>query len=481
MMNKRFPLFLGLIVLVSSMLSFFMLTRGQTWPDDFAAYLMQAKSILVWQMSDFTHHNAFTIQNSSYSPGPVAYPWGFPLLLAPVIALFGISPLALKLVSVFFYALFLVAFTLLARTRLPDADALLLAGVLGAIPALLAANDLILSDIPFLAFSTLSLTLIDHLPRGKTLSALACGVAVFAAFFIRTSGILLLAPLLISPLVFHWPRWQIALRKAAVPVLTFALLTGLQFVVFPGGQESYFDHFSLFTPQRLLDNVTYYLWLPAWTFDHVPGGVIFYLITAFFALLSLFLRAWRDASLHIYGLLTLILFIVWPERQGLRFIYPILPVLFISSLDGMRLGIARLKSGWQPWALSAARGFWGLALLLCLSVSVTSAFTNMSNGRVINGPFDPISSEVFAYIREKTAADSIVIFVRPRALRLFTGRDSFMTGRCSDLVKGDYVVIHEKMADNGQISPDQVASCNPAVRLEKVYANKRFTVYKIGQ
>jgi hypothetical protein len=87
---------------------------------------------------------------------------------------------------------------------------------------------------------------------------------------------------------------------------------------------------------------------------------------------------------------------------------------------------------------------------------------------------------MYAFIREKTPAESVMIFMRPRALRLFTDRDAFMTERCADLVNGNYVILHQKMEDNGQISPEQVTSCNLALKLEDVYQNKRFIVYKIS-
>ena len=479
-MSKRSLFILGLIVLASSTLSFFMLTRGHLWWDDFASYVMQAKSILSWTMDDFIRHNTFTVQNSSYPPGPVAYPWGFPLLLAPVYAVFGLNPLALKLVNLVFYAIFLIAFYFLARTRLAEAESLLLTGVLSVIPALLGANDLIQSDIPFLAFSTLSLVLTDKFSRNASAqTGLALGAAIFATFFLRTTGILLFAPLAISLLIDCWPGWQVALKKAVLPLLTFVLLLAVQIALFPGGQESYLSHFSMLTPQRLLDNALYYLWLPSWTFDQIPGGVVLYPILAVFLIVSLFTHLRRDAAMHAYSLLTVLLFIVWPERQGLRFIYPVLPFLFISAFDGMKLASARLKSDWQKPATWVVSGFWGFILIVSLIISTDSAYGNASSGREINGPFDSYSKQMFSFIREKTPADSVIIFMRPRALRLFTDHDSFMTERCADLVKGDYVAIHEKMGNIGQIAPEQVTSCNPSVTLAVVFNNKRFTVYKI--
>lgn len=478
-MRKRSLLLLGLIVLISSALSFFLLTRGHPWWDDFASYLMQAKSILSWSMDDFIRHNAFTVQNSSYPPGPVAYPWGFPLLLTPVYAIFGLNPLALKLVGIAFYAVFLVAFYFLARTRLEEGESLLLTGVLAVLPAMLAANDLILSDIPFLAFSTISLFLADRFPRQKALAGILPGVSLFLAFFVRTTGVILLAPLMLALLMAFWPRWQLALKQAAAPVLTFGFLIAVQAALFPSGQDSYFSHFSMLTLQRLLDNALYYLWLPSWTFTNIPGGVVLYPLLAAFVLVSLLTHLRRDAALHAYSLLTVALFIAWPERQGLRFIYPILPILFISAFDGMKLVVVRLPVSWQKTAQRLVSGFWGLLLVVSLGISAYSAYTNTAGGRNINGPFDAYSNQLFSFIREETPAGSVIIFMRPRALRLFTDRDAFMTERCEDLVKGDYVAIHEKMAGNGQIPPEQVTSCNPLVTLEEVFNNKRFTIYKI--
>jgi len=482
-MSKRSLFVLGLIALSASTLSFFMLTRGHVWWDDFASYVMQAKSLLTWSMDDFVQHNTFTVENSSYPPGPVAYPWGFPLLLAPVYAIFGLNPLALKLVGIAFYAVFLVAFYFLARTRLTETESLLLTGVLAVLPALLAANDLIQSDIPFLAFSTLSLVLIDKFSRStkspEFAVGLTLGLASFMAFFLRSTGILLLAPLGLALLIEVWPNWQSVLKKALIPLLTWGVLLVLQVALFPGGQESYFSHFSMFTPQRLLENALYYLWLPSWTFAQIPGGVILYPILAIFLLVSLSTYLRRDAALHAYSLLTILLFIAWPERQGLRFIYPVLPFLFISAFDGMNLVSARLKTEWRQPAQWIIRGFWGLILAAALTVSAGRAYSNAAGGREINGPFDSYSNQMFAFLREEPPAESVIIFVRPRALRLFTEHEAFMTENCADLVKGDYIAIHEKMGNVGQIPPEQVTSCNPTVSLEVVFNNKRFTVYKI--
>lgn len=480
-MTKRSLLILALVVLTAAALSFAMLTRGHPLWDDFASYVMQARAILNGDMDEFVRRNAFTVQNSSYPPGPVAYPWGYPLLLAPVVALFGIHALALKLVGIAFYALFLVVFFLLARTRLTENESLLLTAILAVNPMLLLANDLILSDIPFLAVSTLGIGLIDRWSKKSPdfLFGLAIGLTIFSAALLRTNGILLFVPLIVSLLLRYWGDWKTVLRNILFPLGVFLVLYLAASLLFPNGQDSYLSHFSMFNLPRLWENILFYLWLPSWTFNYIPAGAVFYPLLAVFLLVSVFARRKRDLAIHAYSLVTFGLFILWPERQGLRFIYPVLPFLFIFAFDGMKLSIERLPAGWQTLALHAMTGVWGILLLLSLGTSVHSAWGNLAANRAINGPFDEFSYDLYEFIREETPAEAVIVFVRPRAMRLFTDRDSFMTTRCEDLPRGDYVAVHEKIGDVGQIPPEQITSC-PGVALEEVFNNRRFTVYRIN-
>src|SRR5918999_1511832 len=105
---KNFNVLLILIILISLVIGSFSLTRGHQWGDDFAWYIVQAKSILNGTTAEFMQQSAFTNQQSTTHLGPLAYPWGYPLILAPVYAVKGISPLALKVPGLFFYVGFLI-------------------------------------------------------------------------------------------------------------------------------------------------------------------------------------------------------------------------------------------------------------------------------------------------------------------------------------------------------------------------------------
>jgi hypothetical protein len=491
-MKKVEAVLLAAILLASALLSAALLTRGHLWWDDFASYLMQADSLIDGDTRTFVQRNAFTIEESSSLLGPVAYPWGYPFLLAPVLAILGLKVLALKLISTLFFVLTLAVFYALARLRLPAAWSLLLTAVLAFNPVLLQAHDLILSDIPFLFFSTQALWLIEKTYReGEPAPRLSAGAAIggvmFAAFATRTNGVLLVGALAIA----QWMRfqtWGEIRRNPRIvfpPYFVFGTLAALWSLLLPGGQGSYFTHFSMLTPALLLDNVAFYLLLPAQMFDGLPLDWLFSILLGLLFLAGLFSNPRKQAAGLAYIVLTLGLFMTWPERQGLRFIFPILPFLLLIAAEGWshvsRVVADPANGGGHPTYARIAQwtgpGLTGTLIVLSLFVSAQTGWVNLQNNRGINGPFDPVSAQMFEFVREQTPAGSVVIFFKPRALRLLTDRDAFMTEVCEDFGKGDYVVFHEKQGGNGQVAEPEAC---PGESLSMVFNNQRFTVYQIS-
>src|SRR5215211_5142411 len=167
------------IIAVSIVLGASPLTRGHEWGDDFAAYIMQAGSILKGTTREFVESNSFTIFESSNQIGPVAYPWGYPIILTPVYAIKGIHPFALKLPALLFYAGFLICLYLLMKQRLTQAETLVLVSLFAFNPLLLQFLDQILSDIPFLFFSTLALLLMTQKNKHALWHYVWIGIAIF--------------------------------------------------------------------------------------------------------------------------------------------------------------------------------------------------------------------------------------------------------------------------------------------------------------
>src|SRR5215510_12316687 len=146
-MRTNQNLFLIILVLISLVLGSSTLTRGHEWGDDFASYIMQGQSILNGVTNQFIKQNTFTILKSSFQIGPIAYPWGYPLILTPVLILKGVHPLALKIPGLLFFAGFLICLYFLTKDRLPPTESLLLVSLFAFSPVFIKFLDQILSDI----------------------------------------------------------------------------------------------------------------------------------------------------------------------------------------------------------------------------------------------------------------------------------------------------------------------------------------------
>jgi 4-amino-4-deoxy-L-arabinose transferase-like glycosyltransferase len=474
---------LPILVILSLLLAASSLTRGQIWGDDFASYVMQAGSIVHGTMDEFVEHNTFTIFKSSSQIGPVAYPWGYPLILAPVYAVKGIHPLALKLPGLLFFAGFLVCLYLLMRTRLGQLESILLVSLFAFCPLLIGFLDQILSDIPFLFFSTLALLLMLQEEKLKIGSAVLLGCTIAAAFFIRTTGILLLMSFLLLECWIIWLRRQdpetVKARGRNMLFTTgaFALLWILYALLFPGGGESYFAQYQDFTIRNALENALQYFYVFSQFFgDSTPWKIIYYFLVVFF-LLGAWNRRKEDLVFLLFFAIWMFLLITWPSWQGARFIFPLLPVFVYFTFQGMKTAARKLPLHYARYGVRAVYGFWILVALSFLFTSSAHAYTNLKNDRMINGPFDSYSREVYDYIQDKTPMDSVIVFFKPRAMHLLTGHDSIMSMECERILEGDILVLSRKVGANQQIPPEVIGSCK--LPLEEVLRNSRFIVYKI--
>ena len=270
-----------LLIFLSLLLAFSLLSNDHEWGDDWASYLMQAISITKGATHEFIQRNTFTMRESTHFIGPDAYPWGYPALLAPFTLVCGpLNILCLKSINLIFWALFLVVFYLLIARRLLPLEAALVLAVFAFSPLLLNFNNQLTSDIAFLCFSTLGLLLIV----GRNgIPPYILGLALFFAFFVRTNGILLVPTLFLAQAFDYLqarprllPDWKRILTNDLIPYYIFGLLTLLNLILFPAGEGSHFEHLSLISLSSLADNLSAYVALPAFFFSDLPYPEIIY-------------------------------------------------------------------------------------------------------------------------------------------------------------------------------------------------------------
>ena len=481
---KKFFLPLALILL-STLLAFFLLTKDHDWGDDWASYLMQSIAITKGETQEFIQRNTFTMRASTHFIGPDAYPWGFPTLLAPLTLACGpLNIFCLKFINLIFFALFLWVFYALLARRLPPLESALLLAVFAFSPLLLKFEDILLSDIAFLFFSTLGLLLIVE---RNTISPYLLGIVFFFAFFVRTNGILLVPTLFLAQaftyLQMH-PRpvldWKRVLTVGLIPYFVFGLLTLANLILFPAGEASHLEHLSVLSLASLADNLSAYFAMPAYFFSDLPHPDILYGLLLPFILGGLVLNYKRDIHLVVYLFLSYALFIVWPDQQGIRFLFPLLPLLVYFAYRGMEAASFALTERHPRLGLWFTRVFWLVIAATFAWTSFGLARDNLAGGRGPYGNvFDPISLEMFEFIKSDTPAESVIAFYKPRALRLFTGRDSLLVDACDALPMADYIVLRKSRGAVDQVSPADVTTCNPSVQVTELFDNEKFVVYQV--
>jgi hypothetical protein len=455
------------------------LTNGHSWGDDFAGYIMQARSIAEGNVTEFLQLNRFTIENSSFSIGPVAYPWGYPLLLAPIYKYAGFDLRAFKLLNVALYCLFLIVYRfLLLKLRLSSSESLLLIACFAFHPGMLGFQNEILSDVLFLLFSTLAILAIQSwFTTDESLPGLASGVTtgliLYAAIFVRTNGLLLVAALLCIQIriLITQNLSRRELLRFAIPHLC-VLALGIAGVAIFGGSE--FDRVNRMHPGAVKTNLLYYLSLGSEFFSPLPGAGVIYSVMAGIFIIGFIRSPARDLFVKIYFVLTFLFYVFVPYRQGLRYLFPVLPIFLYFSYDGLKSAVSFLSSARSVRLVPA-----GLLLILSLIFLFNSAQTaarNLQGDRSASGPFDARTLAMYAYIRERTPKDAVVIFFKPRLLRMMTGRDSLMANECNALIKGDYIIQRVDAPVAEQMETQNIDSCG--MKLQRVYSDSRFVILR---
>jgi len=198
-------------------------------------------------------------------------------------------------------------------------------------------------------------------------------------------------------------------------------------------------------------------------------------LVAFF-LIGAWTRRNTDQELIIFFVFYFAVMIIWPEWQGIRFIFPLIPIFIYFAFQGMLACVRILPERYHSLGKGINYLFWLVLVGIFLFNSGTHAYSNLRENRKINGPFESFSTEMYNYIKANTPPDSVIVFFKPRALRLFTDRDSIMVLECAHLLRGDYVVLHKNW-EYSQILPNDIQNCD--LPLKNVYENRKYIVYEL--
>ena len=466
------------VVLAACVFHLIALSGDHSWYDDWAQYVGHARNIVEGR----TYADTGYIYNPQRAiEAPASYPPGFPLVLAPIYAVFGADLVAMKVEQVGLLALALVLVGALLAPRLRTRWIVAIVALMALSPIVQAQTNAVLSDLLFLALTMLALLLIDRRPAGGTrldrsaLGGAPVGLVIFLATATRTIGIALAVTLVALDLL--------ASRRLAgstvVAVVTFGALVALQTIVVGAG-GGYLD--TPPTPAALASNALGY---PA-DLDAMWGTAP---IAALVGALGVFgyvvqLRRLRRAGraptvLEIFPVPYLLLVLAYPAFQGSRYLLPIVPLLLWFTLIGVATAARRLRA---PPALAGAT----LVVLVAVSCGVRYAQAGFEWPASIRSR---ASSELLRFVSERTPSSSVIVSDRPRAIALLTGRPGSVYAAPSGTdelvaymgeIGARYIVVapaEERFDEDPGYLPRFVAE--QSGRLRRVFRNAEYSVYVI--
>jgi hypothetical protein len=310
---------------------------------DNATYIILAESL--------ASGKGFSNINLPGTPGNTQYPPGFPLLLVPLVLLFGANILALKFLIVL-TGIGAMFFIHRIAVRVFKERSVYLMSLSLTLPMFITYNHWVLSEMPFLFFSlgAVYFIMLQGDRRSLAFTLIAVGCAVFS-FFIRTSGISLIAAI---ALYFFLKKDYRSLGLLIILFLAAFIPWSVRNARIPS-EGSYLDQLLAKNPYqmelgrasaaefagRIADNFVLYFFniLPLAVLAAVSASWLRTLIGLILLGLSIagFIRRIRAPAVQewylIFGLAVLLL---WPSVWSSdRFLLPLLPFFLVYLYEAL--------------------------------------------------------------------------------------------------------------------------------------------------
>jgi hypothetical protein len=430
--NKK-SLFIYLFI--SFVLCLLQIHLGHSWGDDFAMYISQSYSLIDGTLDELFIKNKFLEDNSSFSLGPYLYPIGFPLLLTPVLFFCGTNFIILKLYcTVFFIATIFLLYSMFKDSFSQKNYCYLYFVIIAFNPFFFTFSDQVLSDFPFLFFSTLTLFFINK--SQNLFINVAIGVLIFISFSIRDIGIVLLFSLMCQQIYNFIKNKKVKLLYALIPYVIFFSFFAILRIVIPNGNENHINSLLKLEIKNIGINIIYYINLIGWYFTGIPYSGISYIRIIIALIIFLFISIFTyigikqniKNNIHIicYGFATMLCLIIWPYRQGVRFIFPILPFFIFFTLKGLEFASNMYNFKFLLYI------YFAYILILDMKISIDSYL--ISSNTVVTREMESI----YNYIKFNVKNQEIIAFEKARALRLFTNKTT---------ISEDYQSFEKSLAD----------------------------------
>jgi hypothetical protein len=502
--------------------------EGHGWGDDFSLYVNQARSLVQGDVGQTIADNHYAVDNSAWHTfSPYAYPWGVPLLLAPVMALtgsvdptHGIDYAPLKFVISITFLIGLLAYHHVCRRRVHLIASVLLPFFFATGYWYVNHTDQILSELPFLMWVMLFVVWLDRVrERGVLLGGsrwhlVVLGALACTAFNTRREGLGLLLGLLAAQVAAAIADTgpggmrervgrlrSLDWRGVATPWITFTVSAVVVQLVLPS------DFLPKYTERdpaadtglhRIPDNIRIYeplLGEQLGLKDPGPNEILAYgsarlgeialyaIVTA--AVLGIVLALvtqWRRDAGLVGSALGIAGAVLVAPFQDYRYLMPLLPFLLLFAMMGVSIPIRTLTGLSDKWPVLVGE--------IALVALILGGMPDTRNAHGYRsewigpqaGPQQPDTLEMWQAVRTETRGDSVIVFSRARTMALYTGRKAVQGGAIEFTARaGDYYVMYlEADGTPGTYSQYPLTDDEAAERgFTEVWRNAGWVIWRI--
>jgi len=426
-----------LLLLFSVPLFFINVHDLHSWGDDFAQYIKEAQNIATGKPY-YQSNYIFNKYNPVYAPPQ--YPPGFPLLLAPVVKIWGLSFIAMYYFNSFITAcLLFVLFAYFRKRQAGPVASLCLATMVTYSHIILDLKGNVLADIPCLLFVTIYLVYRE----ANTYSWKRIILLIFFASMaiqIRSQAIFILAAeallLFFSLIKFLIKERRSAVRKAFISpslfiiagVLLINLLLDKIIFYTPASTTSFYNDFihAALSGSMIGSAKEYLVYLfqviPDYFYCETSNGffnAVGYFIGyagLVFGVTGFLLNIWKRLAFDdLFFIIVCILIIYYPVRDH-RYFLPVLPILFYYCYTTFKI------------ILLAAPPVNARIVAIVLTIIFLRSEYGYIKTLVLETRPGLIPQQkdlvAFRYISQHVNDRDIIIFTKPRALTLFTNKKS---------------------------------------------------------
>lgn len=474
----------GLLVICLIPLFSINIKSSHDWGDDFAQYLHQAQNL----NAGISQNETGYVFNENCFTGPQAYPVGYPILLSPILKVYGLDFYYLNLYQSLF--LFLSCFMgfIILREHTAFFTAFFTSIIIAYNPVLLNFKTEIISDLPFTFFSMCCVYLMTK--KSNMVLSLILGVLIGFSIHLRSVGILLLLVFVFNRLFLENNIRAFSLKQhlhTLVTIVLCAIVYLSLLLAFPC-QTNYP---SLFETQHfwqvINDHFSYNLHHLSMFFRGFAHANYWWIgILASCALIAFsiigcwhFYRQHQKSVYVYYSILYLMAVISYKySHAGMRFLFPILFFIFLFAIKGLKKNLEGMIRQ-QKWLALL------LGLLIVFSYQEEIERMQQNQKSVLDGPQLKESQDLFQFVNSQLPENSVIAFDKPRALTLYCKVKSFSFYPAStdleierDIQKfnaGYYLCNQTQSAEAIKNYP-----LKDSLRFQLYFSNDLFKLYKIN-